>query len=74
MFPHPNTVSEVRMMQNRDLLAVAARERLAKEATRNVLTPSRSGSGRGSVSRMLAGMSAMAAMSLSTRRLAKAWS
>jgi hypothetical protein len=74
MFPHLNTVSEVRMMQNRDLLVVAARERLANEATRNVLTPSRSGSGRTSVSRMLTGMSAMAATPLSTRRLAKAWS
>jgi hypothetical protein len=74
MFPHPNTVSEVRMMQHRDLLVVAARERLAKEATRKVLPPSGSGSGRASVSRMLVGMCAMAATSLSTRRLAKAWS
>jgi hypothetical protein len=74
MFPHPNTVSEVRMMQNRDLLAVAARERLANEAMRNVLTASGSGSGCASVSRMLTGTCAMAATSLSTRRLAKAWS
>jgi hypothetical protein len=74
MLPHPNTVSEVRMMQNGDLRAVAARERLAKEATRNVLAPSRCGSGRASARRMLAGMSAMAATFLSTRRLAKAWS
>jgi hypothetical protein len=72
MFPHPNTVSEVRTLQNRDLLAAAARERLAKEARRNAPTPSWIHGGRASVSRMLAWMSAMAAMSLSTRQLANA--
>jgi hypothetical protein len=74
MFPHPNAVSEVRILQNRDLLAVADRERLAKEATRNVLAPSWIDGGRASVSRVLVGMSAMAATCISTRRLAKAWS
>ena len=29
MFSHPNTVAEVRTLQNRDLLRNAARERLA---------------------------------------------
>jgi hypothetical protein len=72
MFPHPNTVFEVRTLQNRDLLRTAARERLAKEATRPHPAPSWMDSGRASVSRLLAAMSAITATSLSIRPLARA--
>ena len=73
MFPHPNTVFEVRTLQNRDMLAVAARERLAREATRNAPAPSWIDRGRKVVSHILALIAATIAMSPSTRRPASAW-
>jgi hypothetical protein len=72
MFPHPNTVADVRTMQNGDLLRIAARERLAKEATRHTSSPSWIDIGAASVSRMRAWISATAATSQSPRRLARA--
>jgi hypothetical protein len=72
MFPHPNTVAEVRTMQNRDLLRKASQERLAKEAMGHVPTPSWIDSGRAVVSRMLVWISSIAVSSLSTGRLARA--
>lgn len=72
MFPHPNTVIEVRTLQNRDLLTKAAQERLAREAPRHAPSPSWMDSGHSAVVRMLASISAMAATSLSLRRLARA--
>jgi hypothetical protein len=73
MFPHPNTVFEVRTLQNRDLLRKASQERLAKEATRHAPFPSWIDIGSASVSRMLTSISAITATSLSSRRLARAW-
>jgi hypothetical protein len=72
MFPHPNTVADVRTMQNQDLLRNAARERLAKEATRNDPISSWMDSGRASMSRMLVWIASLAVSFLSTRRLANA--
>ena len=73
MFPDPNTVFEVRTLQNRDLLRKASQERLAKEATRHAPSPSWIDIGSASVSRMLTSISAITATSLSSRRLARAW-
>jgi hypothetical protein len=60
MFPHPNTVADVRTLQNRDLL-------------RNAPSPSWIEMGSASMCRLLAAMSASAATSLFTRPLARAW-
>jgi hypothetical protein len=73
MFPHPNTVADVRTLQNQDLLRNAARERLAKEATRHAPSPSWIEMGSASMCRLLVAMSASAATSLFTRPLARAW-
>jgi hypothetical protein len=72
MFPHPDTVFEVRALQNRELLSEAARERLAKEAARDALSRSSIKGEYASVRRALGWITAFASTAARSRRLAPA--
>jgi hypothetical protein len=72
MFPHPDTVFAVRTLRNRDLLAEAAQERLAKEATRDAPPRSWIEGDHASVRRALAWIAAFVSTAPRSRRLAHA--
>lgn len=68
MPPHPDTVFALQAIRHQELLAEAARERLADEAAGTSLTPFRIDGVRAAVNRMLAWFAAGEATVRCTRR------